>query len=394
MSNAQIVIIGAGQGGFQAAASLRLEGHAGPITLIGDEPGLPYQRPPLSKAYLKTGEADRLLLRPPAFFETQGITYLADTRVDRIDRDGQAVWAGARRFPYNHLILATGTAVWHPPIPGVEHALPLRSLADARALRAALPPDAPRRVAVIGGGFIGLEFAAVARALGHQVTVVEAAVRLMARAVSPQMSDAFAALHQRLGTDLHLGRQVAAVTGDGLRLDNGDQIAADLVLLAAGVRPNVGLAEAAGLSVQNGVLVDASLRSSDPRIFALGDCAAFPDPVRGDRVRIESVQAATDHARLIAKVIVRGEEKHYAAVPWFWSDQAEYKLQIAGLARDDDSALAVSDRVVLRFDAGGRLSAVETINDAKTHMKVRRILAGMRPTQDDLSLVDFDLIRV
>jgi 3-phenylpropionate/trans-cinnamate dioxygenase ferredoxin reductase subunit len=394
MTNAQIVIIGAGQGGFQAAASLRQEGHTGPITLIGDEPGLPYQRPPLSKAYLKTGEADRLALRPPAFFETQGITYLADTRIDRIDRGGQTVWAGARRFPYDQLILATGTAVWRPPIPGVDRAMPLRSLADARDLRAALPADAPRRVAVIGGGFIGLEFAAVARALGHRVDVVEAAVRLMARAVSPQMSDAFAALHQRLGTELHLGRQVAEVAGDGLRLDNGDKIPADLVLLAAGVRPNVALAEAAGLSVQNGVLVDAQLRSSDPRIFALGDCAAFPDPVRGDRVRIESVQAATDHARLIAKVIVQGEYTPYAAVPWFWSDQAEYKLQIAGLARDDDSALAVSDHVVLRFDAGGRLSAVETINDAKTHMKARRILAGTRPTQDDLRVVDFDLTRV
>ncbi|TRW95334.1 pyridine nucleotide-disulfide oxidoreductase [Paracoccus sp. M683] len=366
------VIIGAGQGGFQAAMSLRQEGYAGVITLIGAEPGLPYQRPPLSKAYLKSGEADKLTLRPASFFEKNAVDLHHSTTVDAIDRKAQVVRAGGRDFAYDHLILATGTRNLRPPIPGLDRALDLRSLRDAARLRAEL--DRPRRVAVIGGGFIGLEFAAVARALGHHVTVAEAAERLMARVLSPEMSARFLDMHRSMGTVVHLGQPVTEVTADGIALADGTCIAADLLLLAAGVVPNTELARDAGLTVENGIVVDAMLSTSDPAISALGDCAVFPDPRTGQPVRLESVQAATDHARAIARRLVHGARDAYAAVPWFWSDQSDWKLQIAGLAGPGDSAHQDENGAVWRFD-GEVLTAVETINDAKTHMKVRRLMA-------------------
>ncbi|WP_417723008.1 NAD(P)/FAD-dependent oxidoreductase, partial [Salipiger sp.] len=276
-----------------------------------------------------------------------------------------------------------------PPPPGAGRAPARRPPHHARTLRAAL--DQPRRIAVIGGGFIGLEFAAVAAGLGHAVSVAEAAPRLMARAVSPEMSERFRAMHQALGTELHLGNGVTEVTERGLLLADGTELPADLVLLAAGVRPNVELAQAAGLEVANGIVVDATLRTADPQIFALGDCAAFPDAASGQRVRLESVQAATDHARAIARTIVHGETVPYAAVPWFWSDQHDLKLQIAGLAAPSDESVALDDGAVLRF-RGDRLTAVETINDAKTHMQARRLLGGDAvPTRDTLLQRNYDL---
>ncbi|WP_425052208.1 NAD(P)/FAD-dependent oxidoreductase [Psychromarinibacter sp. S121] len=385
----RVVIVGAGQGGLQAAISLRQEGHTGPITLIGDEPGLPYQRPPLSKAYLKTGVAEQLTLRPESFFEKKDITLRPGLRVDRIDRENRQVVAGGEVLDYDHLILATGTRNLRPPIPGVERALGLRTLADARALRDAL--DTPQRVAVIGGGFIGLEFAAVARALGHTVHVAEAAPRLMSRVISPEMSERFRCLHDSLGTVLHLGNGVSDVSGDGLVLSDGTEVAANLILLAAGVRPNTELAEAAGLMVDNGIVVDTRLRTENPHIYALGDCAVFLDPATGRPVRLESVQAATDHARAIAKSIVHDAADPYAAVPWFWSDQADWKLQIAGLATASDDSVPVGEDTVLRF-AGDRLTAVECINNAKIHMKARRLLAQPDvPTRDMLARETYDL---
>lgn len=369
--------------------SLRQEGHAGPITLIGAEPGLPYQRPPLSKAFLKTGKAEKLTLRPQTFFEKNDITYVRQTRVDAIDRTACAVRAGDRRFGYDHLILATGTRNLSPPIDGVGRALDLRTLKDAENLRAALAR--PRRIAVIGGGFIGLEFAAVALELGHRVTVAEAAPRLMARAVSGDMSKRFHDLHIKLGAQVRLNANVSRVTDNGLVLADGTRISAEMVLLAAGVRPNTELATNAGLAVANGIVVNTKLLTTDPKISALGDCAAFPDPNGGAMIRLESVQAATDQARTIAKRIVKDDPSPYSAVPWFWSDQADWKLQIAGLAGPDDAAIAVGANTVLRF-SGSQLTAVETINNAKTHMKARRVLANRPgPTRADLQAVGFDL---
>ncbi|PZQ46034.1 MAG: pyridine nucleotide-disulfide oxidoreductase [Rhodovulum sulfidophilum] len=379
---AGVVIVGAGQGGFQAAASLRQEGWTGEITLIGAEPGLPYQRPPLSKTYLKAGDAEALNLRPATFFERNAITLLSGVTVEAIDRVARTVRAGGRGFAYDHLILATGTRNLRPPVPGLERGLDLRTLADAERLRAAL--DRPRRCAVVGGGFIGLEFAAAARTLGHEVTVAEAAPRLMARAVSPEMSARFLAMHVERGVGIHLGATVSAASEEGLRLADGTVIPADLVLVAAGVAPNVELAADAGLAVANGVVVDAGLLTADPAISALGDCACFPDSRDGRLIRLESVQAATDHARLIARRLT-GRPGRYDALPWFWSDQGDWKLQIAGLATPADDSLVAPNGSVLRTRAG-RVVAVETVNDARTHMKSRRLLAGPEAPDVDTML--------
>lgn len=377
MSQPGVLILGAGQGGLQAAISLRQSGYAGPVTLVGAEPGLPYQRPPLSKAYLLEGNAEALALRPESFFTSKEVRYLPQTRAEEIDRAAREVLlsgpGGTQRLPYEQLILATGTRNLRPPIAGLERALDLRTLEDAATLRMVLA--SPQRIAVIGGGFIGLEFAAVARKLGHEISVIEAAPRLMARAVSPAMSEHFARWHRAQGVALHLGQPAVAVDAAGVTLADGSHVAAEVVLLAAGVCPNSELAEAAGLATANGVTVDAGLRTSDPAIFALGDCACFPDPRTGAPLRLESVQAATDHARLIAARIAKGETADYAALPWFWSDQGDQKLQIAGYAGPGATEEVVTEGVVARFDDRG-LAAVETVNNARVHMKARRLLAS------------------
>ena len=375
---ARVVIIGTGQGGFQMAASLRQEGFAGPVTLIGDEPGLPYQRPPLSKAYMADGAAERLLLKPATFYDRSALT-LIEARATRIDRDARVVeTADGGRHPYDHLVIATGARAFRPAIPGLADpaVLELRTLADAAGLRARLAGT--RHAIVVGGGFIGLEFAAMARAAGVEVTVLEAAPRLMARAVSPAMSDWFLAAHRALGVEVLLDAAVAAVEGAGVRLADGRVIAGDLVLAATGVRPNAEIAAEAGLAVENGVVVDSALLTADPAISALGDCAAFPLP-EGGRVRLESVQAAVDHARHIARRLVKGEAGDYAAVPWFWSDQGSHKLQIAGLGTGADEVLplpaAEGQAVVLLFRQG-RLAAVETVNAPAQHMAARRLIGA------------------
>ena len=380
MNGQSVVIIGAGQGGLQAAVSLRQNGYQGAVTLVGGEPGLPYQRPPLSKAYLLDGRAEALVLRPESFFASKQVTYLPGTWAERIDRAARRVrvrgpgWE--QDLPYDDLILATGTRNLRPPIDGLERAHDLRTLADAAALSAALAR--PRQIAVIGGGFIGLEFAAVARKLGHAVSVIEAAPRLMSRAVSAAMSRHFEEYHRSLGVALHLGVPAVHVGAQAVGLADGREVAAEFVLLAAGVRPNVELAEAAGLATGNGVIVDAALHCSDPAISALGDCASFPDPRSGRLLRLESVQAATDHARLIAARIAQGAGADYAALPWFWSDQGDQKLQIAGYAGPEAEEETVAEGIVARFDSHG-LAAVETVNNARIHMKARRLLASGEP---------------
>lgn len=371
-----IVIIGAGQGGFQAAASLRASGFDAPIVLISEEPGLPYQRPPLSKTYMKDGDADRLLLRPASFFERNHIEIVHD-RITRIDRVAQLVTgASGQTHAYDHLILAMGAHNAVPPIKGACDAevLSLRTLQDAAVLRSRLADT--RHAVVVGGGFIGLEFAAMARAAGCAVTAVEAAPRVMARAVSAPMSHAFEARHRAQGIVLHVDCPAAKIAGDHVILADGRKIVGDLVLLAAGVRPNVALAQAAGLDVDNGIRVDAHLRTSDARIFALGDCASFPDPVSGRHIRLESVQAATDHAHTIAANCV-GVPKAYDAVPWFWSDQGDDKLQIAGLALESDTAEVIRTEpekfLVFRF-RNGFFCSLESINNPSAHISARQLL--------------------
>jgi len=402
MTDQRIVIVGGGHGGFQMAASLRQDGYPGEILLVGDEPGLPYQRPPLSKAYLKDGDEARLHFRPRAFFETNAIELIEQTRVTRIDPAARRIITGeGAEIGYGHLVLATGSRNARPPVANLDldNVLSLRNLADAADLRARLA--AANHVLVIGGGFIGMEFAAVAAGFGVEVTVIEGASRLMARAVSDTVSSHVLKSHESRGTRIRLGRFVSALIDDGrgrvagARLSDGTEIAGDMVLIATGVVPNSELAAEAGLAVSDGVEVDNLLCTSDPHISALGDCCNFPDPLSGRRVRLESVQAATDHARTISKRLA-GRPVPYAAVPWFWSDQGENKLQIAGLGAGADERIALEPEkgglVVLGF-AAGRLVSVETVDSAPAHMTARRLLASNRPVaQTDLAAVNYDLV--
>ncbi|HWU64751.1 MAG TPA: FAD-dependent oxidoreductase [Ensifer sp.] len=399
----RVVIVGGGQGGFQLAASLRQEGHSGPIVLVSQEPDLPYQRPPLSKAYLKDGRAEGIELRPRSFFERNEIDVIAGETVVAIDRPRQTVLTQSGiAIAYDHLVIATGARNVTPPIPGLSggNVFALRTAADADALRLALAA-ARRRPIVIGGGFIGLEFAAVAASSGHSVTVVEATERLMARAVSPAMSAYFRGFHEAMGVAWRLGDPVEEIlraadgSVSGARLRSGEIIAGDMILVAVGVRPNVELAESAGLRVSNGIVVDAQLLTDDPAISSLGDCAAFPDPITGVMTRLESVQAATDHARTIARRLT-GKAEPYSALPWFWSDQGAWKLQIAGLAGDGDDQLAVEAgegrKLVFRF-AEGRLRALETLNAAAEHMAARHLLKSPGGvTMDELAEMRYDIV--
>jgi len=380
-----IVIAGTGQGGFQLAVSLREAGYADPITLVGDEPGLPYQRPPLSKAFLQ-GKVDEtgLLLRPPAFYERLKARILDGTRVLGIDREARTVsLSNGETLPYEHLVLATGAAARTLDVPGaqLDGVCVLRGLGDARHLKDRLKQATA--VAVVGAGFIGLELAAVARGMGLAMHVVETARRPLARALSEPMALHLQRFHEAQGTRFHLSAQLDAIEGEagqatGVWLRDGTRVAADLVVIAAGVRPNDTLARQAGLAVGNGIEVDDLLLTSDPFISALGDCASFPFAWGGGaRVRIESVQNAVDQARCIAARLC-GQPLPYAKVPWFWSDQGDCRLQMAGLADPDDRSEIEGDPSTGRFSVhrfrGNELSAVESLNDPGAHMRARKAL--------------------
>lgn len=394
--NAGIVVAGAGQAGFQLAASLRENGFKDPITLVGDEAALPYQRPPLSKAYL-AGKTDQegLFLRPPGFFAEHAITHRPGLRAVAIDRaERRLQLSDGDSLPYDHLVLATGARNRPLPVPGadLEGVRQLRGLADADALKADIA--ASRAVVVVGAGFIGLEFAAVAAARGLAVTVIEAAERPMARAVSAEMGDFFRGAQEALGVRFAFGAGVTAILGrdgraTGVALADGRELPADLVLVGIGVLPNGDLAAEAGLPAENGVQVDAFLGTPDPAISAIGDCARFPTPfARGltadGTVRIESVQNAIDQGRCLAARLV-GKPAAYGALPWFWSDQGPHKLQIAGLSGPgDDSVVRGSGNAfsVFRF-RDGRLSAVESVDRAGDHMIARRLIAAGTPLGPD-----------
>ena len=403
--NAGIVVAGAGQAGFQLAASLRESGFKDPITLVGDEAALPYQRPPLSKAYL-AGKTDQegLFLRPPGFFAEHAITHRPGLRAVSIDRaERRLQLSDGDSLPYDHLVLATGARNRPLPVPGadLEGVRQLRGLSDADALKADIA--AARAVVVVGAGFIGLEFAAVAAARGLAVTVIEAAERPMARAVSAEMGDFFRGAQEALGVRFAFGAGVTAILGrdgraTGVALADGRELPADLVLIGIGVLPNGDLAAEADLPAENGVQVDAFLGTPDPAISAIGDCARFPTPyARGltadGTVRIESVQNAIDQGRCLAARLV-GKPAAYGALPWFWSDQGPHKLQIAGLSGPgDDSVVRGSGNAfsVFRF-RDGRLSAVESVDRAGDHMIARRLLAAGTPlTADQAADPGFDL---
>jgi 3-phenylpropionate/trans-cinnamate dioxygenase ferredoxin reductase component len=382
-----VVIVGTGQAGFQAASSLRQGGFEGDVTLVGEEPQLPYQRPPLSKAFLKgEGDPGEVHLRPETFFGSKDIGLLSGDRAERVDREARTVeLASGRVLAYDHLVLATGSRPRPLPVPGsdLDGVLELRTVADAQVLRERLA-GGPRLV-VIGGGFIGLELAASAREKGAEVTVVEALDRTMARAVTPETSAHFAALHAEHGATIRHDATVARINGNGavsgVELGDGTKLDADVVVIGVGVVPNVELAEESGLMVRDGIVVDETLRTADPAVWAIGDCASYPSAHVGHLVRLESVQNATDHGRAVAAAIM-GEPAPYDALPWFWSDQHSRKLQIAGLPHGHDSTVVRGDPRSEAFSvfcfAGDRLVCVESVNRMPDHMAARKLLTARR----------------
>ncbi|PJE32919.1 Rhodocoxin reductase [Pseudooceanicola marinus] len=385
----QVVIIGSGQAGVDCAFGLRQQGHAGQITLVGDDPELPYQRPPLSKDVLKSrGEAGWLPLRGEALYTKQDISLQLGQQVREIRRaDRQVILEDGSTLPYDQLILATGARNRLPPLPGLAEATPmaLRNAADTRRLIAALPDM--DRLAIIGGGFIGLETAAALHGSSTEVTLYEAAPRLMSRSVSPELSDWFRRFHEARGTIIRTEARIEEVLPGQLRLSDGEIQAHDALLLAAGVMPNVELAADAGLEIGNGICTDATHATSDPAIFAIGDCAEAPNPFSPAPVRLESVACASEQARRVAAILT-GKTPPPQGPPWFWSNQGNARLQIAGLARPDDATEVEGDlqdisdtaTLTIRRYRDGSLTAVETVNQARVHMQARKTLSEAMET--------------
>ena len=374
-----VVIVGAGQAGFQAAASLRAGGYQKPITLIGDEPHLPYQRPPLSKGFLLGKQTiENTALRPETFYATQRIEVILDDRVAQIDRDTRHVrLASGSRVPFDHLILATGARVRTLPLPDVHY---LRNREDAIEIKADL--QEAETVAVIGGGFIGLEVASAARSLGKSVTLFELQPRLMPRCVSAVISDFYRDLHTAHGVKLVLGSPAAISE-------------ADFILAGIGVTPSHELARDAGLPIANGIVVDQYLRTADSNIFAIGDCAEHPNPFAAARTRLESVQNAVDQAKCAAANIL-GQIVPYHIVPWFWTDQYDIMLQMAGLSGGADCEVMRGDPASKKFSVfyfkETRLIAVDSINRPADHIAGRKLLAASaRLTRDQAADQSFDL---
>jgi 3-phenylpropionate/trans-cinnamate dioxygenase ferredoxin reductase subunit len=398
-----VVIAGAGQAGFQAAASLRQDGFDGHIIMIGDEPGLPYQRPPLSKAYLmgKTN-AEALNFRPQKFFVDNRIEIVPQTRVTAIDRTNKRVaLSSGGAIEYDHLVLALGAHNRTLPVPGADLAgvFGLRTLADADAIGAMLAEAS--EVVVAGAGFIGLEFAAVASGLGKSVHVLELAERMMARAVSPAMSQLFADAHQSWGVRIEFGQGLARIEGEDGRVASvettgGLRLSADIVVFGIGVLPNVAIAAEAGLDIDNGIKVGAELLTSDPAISAIGDCASFPSSFAEGQIRLESVQNAADQGRAVAARLM-GKPAPFSAVPWFWSDQRDLKLQIAGLSIGCDRTVVVGDADERRMSVlcfkSDKLVAVESVNRGSDHVAARKLFGrGIPPlTPAEASTPGFDL---
>jgi 3-phenylpropionate/trans-cinnamate dioxygenase ferredoxin reductase subunit len=390
---AHVVIIGAGHAGGTAAALLRQYGFAGPITLIGDEPIAPYQRPPLSKAWLK-GEADAeaLMLKPESFYGEQSIDLRLNTRAAAIDRAAKTVTLeGGQTVSYDALILATGARARRLTIPGVEleGVLELRSAADAEKLKAALGHG--RRLAVIGGGYVGLEAAASGRALGAEVVVLEREPRLLARVACEVLSSFFQSYHEAHGVRFELGAQITAIEGQdghvaGVRLADGRLIACDAALVGVGALPNDELARAARLECSNGVHVDLEARTSDANIFAIGDVTFRPMPHYDRMHRLESVPNALEQAKQAASAIT-GRPAPAPETPWFWSDQYDLKLQIAGVPFDTDEILVRGDPAAAKFAVfhlkAGVVRAVEAVNAPPEFMMGRQLIASRRPVARD-----------
>ncbi len=392
-----IVVIGAGQAGQSVCETLRSAGFDGRITMAGAEPWRPYQRPPLSKGYLLGEMArDRLFLRSADWYAEAGVDLRLGTEARDLDPAGRTVRLSDETVVYDHCVLATGL---HPRRLSAKAggdlagAFTVRTLADIDALEPALRTAG--RLVVVGGGYIGLEAAAVARKLGHEVTVIEAGQRILGRVASAETAEHVRQLHRARGVEVIEGATLDRLTGEGgrvtgARLADGREIAADLAIVGIGLLPDCAIARDAGITCDGGVVVDAQGRSSAERVWAAGDCAVFP--YRGQPTRLESVQNAIDMGAAVARNIM-GAGRDYAPVPWFWSDQYDMKLQIAGLNRG-------WDRIVTRegtgpsvwYYAGETLLAVDAMGDARAYMVGKRLIEmGRSPDPDTLADPDTDL---
>ncbi len=397
MSDLHVVIVGAGHGGGALAAQLRNDGHTGAITLIGSETVAPYQRPPLSKAWL-AGEVggDALALRPEAFYADRGITLRLGETVTALDLAARVVrLESGEAIGFDRVVLATGARARRLEVAGADLAgvVSLRDAEDATRLRACLTPGS--RIAIVGGGYIGLEVAASARKLGVEAVVVEREPRLLARVACRTLSDFYELLHRAHGVSFHFSASLQAIEGRGgrvtdVRLDDGTLLACDSVLIGVGAVPNDELAREAGITCGNGVVVDETGRTSAPEVYAIGDVTWRPMPLYGRMARLESVPNALEQGRQVSATIT-GKPAPKPEVPWFWSDQYDVKLQIAGVAFEADRMVVRGDPLSQKFAVfhllGGRLVAVEAINAAAEFMAGRTmILSGKMP--DPVALAD------
>jgi 3-phenylpropionate/trans-cinnamate dioxygenase ferredoxin reductase subunit len=391
-----VVIVGAGHAGVQAAASLREDGYDGPVILVSDENELPYHKPPLSKSFIKDVEARPQPLRGETFYTGSAIDFRPGIRIERIDAGRRLLdIAGGGEIAFDHLILATGSRPRVLPLPGFDLSgvVSLRSLTDARRIRELSARS--DEVVILGGGFIGLEIAATLRAAGRAVTVVEAVDRLLGRAVAPVVASHVRQRLEATGVRILTGTSIARLEGENGHVaaaitSTGERLPARMVIVGIGAVPNVELAQDAGLAIANGIRVDHQMRSSVPEILAIGDAASYRHWFTGGDVRLESVQNATDQARLAARTI-SGHADAYSAVPWFWSDIGDMKLQMVGLTAGGDSHVVLGDLPDNKFSiyhfAGDRLLGIESVNRPGDHMLGRKMLgAGFSPRPETVAM--------
>lgn len=377
-----IVIVGAGHAAGQAAASLRQEGFEGEIIIIGDEAHVPYQRPPLSKAYLAGEQGiERVYLRPEKFYADKNVTVKVNTTVTAIDTGAKTVTTdGGETIAYDKLLLATGGRPRQLPIPGtdLEGVHYLRTIADVDRIRSQFAEG--KTLVIVGGGYIGLEVASVAVKYGLEVHVLEMEERILQRVTTPEMSAFYHQLHTGRGVHIHTSTTVTGLSGDGTvsAVQCGDEsFPADLVIIGIGIVPNVELAEAAGIECDNGIVVDDHCRTSAPDVYAAGDCTNHPNPLLGRRLRLESVPNAMEQSRVAAANMVGGD-KVYAAIPWFWSDQYELKLQMVGFSSDGDTQVIRGDMDANAFAVfylrDGKVVAADAVNSPKEFMICKQLI--------------------
>ena len=378
-----VVIVGAGHAAGQVAASLRQDGHEGPITMLGDEPFIPYQRPPLSKQYLSGEQAiDRVYLRPQKFYDDKNISVRTGVTVDLIDRTAKTVRTTAgETLAYDDLIIATGSrarklSIQGSDLKGIHY---LRTVADVDAIRSEMGTG--KKLVIVGGGYIGLEVASVAVTSGMEVHVIEMEARILQRVTTAEMSAYYHQLHTSRGVQIHTSTGVKGFTGENGQVKGvlaGNQtFAADVVIVGIGIIPNIEIAKEAGITCENGIVVDECCRTNDPHIYAIGDCSNHPNPLLGRRLRLESVPNAMDQAR-VASANIRGQDKTYAAIPWFWSDQYELKLQMVGFSADGNQQVLRGDKAANQFAVfylkDGVLVAADAVNSPKEFMLSKQLV--------------------